>query len=170
MKANYVPSTGLNSTIGILFCCQQKLMQHFPQSTAIYNASRYLSSYFTEPFWILPASKSVSQKAFLSLTILIPTCKLTGATMNPFLCLLLSSLFQSPLFKNKQQKVHFLHYVICSHLPLPSLFTWYSISFFPTTLWPILKIALLYWLLMICYGNQGPIRQTEPLEKLQTLG
>ena len=102
MKANYVPSICLNFTIGVLFYCQQKLMQHFPQSTGIYNASRYLSSYFTEPFWILPASKSVSQKAFVSLTILIPTCMLPAATMNLFLLLLLSSLFQSPLFKNKQ--------------------------------------------------------------------
>ena len=94
MKANYVPSTGLNSTTGILLCCQQKLIQHFLQSAAIYNASKYLSSYFTEPFWILPTSKSLS---------LIPTCMLTAASMNLFLLLLLSSLFQSPLFKSKQK-------------------------------------------------------------------
>lgn len=98
-----MPSTGLNSTTGILLCCQQKLIQHFLQSAAIYNASKYLSSYFTEPFWILPTSKSLSQKAFVSLIILIPTCMLTAASMNLFLLLLLSSLFQSPLFKSKQK-------------------------------------------------------------------
>lgn len=99
-----MPSTGLNSTTGILLCCQQKLIQHFLQSAAICNASKYLSSYFTEPFWILPTSKSLSQKAFVSLISLIPTCMLTAASMNLFLLLLLSSLFQSPLFKNKQTK------------------------------------------------------------------